>query len=211
MPAFTQSLRNTHSCCPVLDVKSVGQRVAPLRYSQSPRSCDSSPSDGQRWCYTGSAAARAFAFQGRCLCVANKPTRRTEQAGLYRPATTYGSAPVRVSNQPAGGNSRRHTQAPSSSGRALTQQMGLHGPHPHTPAPTTYRTCRPGLGKGTGTRYVRQRVTGSARHRGNCPSLALGPYSTDAGWRVETVNIPMSPCRRLDDTNYLNTGRKGEL
>jgi hypothetical protein len=29
--------------------------------------------------------------------------------------------------------------------------------------------------------------------------LALGPYSTDAGWRVETVNIPMSPCRRLHE------------
>jgi hypothetical protein len=203
MPAFTQSLRNTHSCCPVLDVKSVGQRVAPLRYSQSPRSCDSSPSDGQRWCYTGSAAARAFAFQGRCLCVANKPTRRTEQAGLYRPATTYGSAPVRVSNQPAGGNSRRHTQAPSSSGRALTQQMGLHGPHPHTPAPTTYRTCRPGVGVATGTRSVRQRVTGSARDRGTTSLFGTWPVLLRSSVQVETVNT-MSPCRSIDQTKGRN-------
>jgi hypothetical protein len=90
-------------------------------------------------------------------------------------------------------------------------QRACIGSPTERPAATTYRDSRPGVGKATGTRYVRQRVTGSARHRGNCPSLALGPYSTDAGWRVETVNIPMSPCRRLDDTNYLNTGRKGEL
>jgi hypothetical protein len=83
-------------------------------------------------------------------------------------------------------------------------QRACIGSPTERPAATTYRDSRPGLGKGTGTRYVRQRVTGSARHRGNCPSLALGPYSTDAGWRVETVNIPMSPCRRLDERKGRN-------
>lgn len=75
--------------------------------------------------HTGSAAARAFAFQGRRFVLVNKATSRTEQAGQYRPTATQGGASVRVSNLPAGGNSRRQHKASSSARGAhpLTQRV----------------------------------------------------------------------------------------
>ena len=54
------------------------------------------------------------------------------------------------------GRTSRHHKASSTSGRKLTQQTGLHGPHPHSPAATTNRYSRPSVGEATGTRRARR-------------------------------------------------------
>jgi hypothetical protein len=120
---YTARRRVVIQCYTALDKMEGSQGAATLRQSSSPRSSRFGPS-GHSVAALETRAARAFAFLGRCFVVAYKPTRRTEQAGLYRPAIRSTGASVRVSNQPAGGNSRRHHKAPSSSGRALTQQTG---------------------------------------------------------------------------------------
>jgi hypothetical protein len=61
------------------------------------------------------------------------------------------------------------------------------------PATTTNRDSRPALGKGRGYRSMRDGVTGNACTEWNCPSLALGLYSTDGGIQAETVIPPYHP------------------
>ena len=126
MPYFTQTLHCNHSGYTVLAVKSVGQRACTTRQSQSPRSCDSSPSDGQGGASTGNAAARAFAFLGRCFVVRRreKQTRLTDRlirlpdGGRSQMAGNCRGLRVGVASDP-------HHKAPfCRQGAALTQQMG---------------------------------------------------------------------------------------
>jgi hypothetical protein len=55
------------------------------------------------------------------------------------------------------------------------------------PASTTNRDSRPGVGTATGTRCVRDGVTGSAHIEAMYPSRALGLDCTEAGNQMEKV------------------------
>lgn len=72
-----------------------------------------------QWSRTGNAVARAFAFLGRCF------------VGMWRSLVARLLVPERGSGFSGRWFKSSHPhKAPSSSGRALTQQTGLHGLHP---------------------------------------------------------------------------------
>jgi hypothetical protein len=135
-----------------LDENTACRSAGPLRHWQSPRSCVSRL-NRQQWSRTGNAAARAFAFLGRCFVVVRRgdQTRYSEQEGVSYPEPQANALRSNGSYRPTGalppagprGGSRietagvapgHHHKAPSSSGRASTQQTGLYRPHPRKTA-----------------------------------------------------------------------------
>jgi hypothetical protein len=76
-------------------------------------------------------------------------------------------------------------------------QRACIGSPTQRPAPTTNRTCRPGVGKATRHRSMRDGVTGSACSESNCPTVALGLELHRSGHPDGEGDFPYHPAAAL--------------
>jgi hypothetical protein len=135
-------------------------------------------------------SSRASAFQRRCFVVGVKLGGRTPETCPVQIRVGVDAAGTQVDY--VGSIPTAHPKASSSSGRELTQHMGLYGPHPRNTSSGDQPRADPAL-----VERLEQGVCVSGDRsrtlRGTLSLMALGLVQ-HRGWQMEKV-AHQSPCR----------------